>query len=309
MTQDIVYAIAVLPEFAERGICFAAGNFGLLRSDDGGESWKSALDSVDLDQPLPTTAIAVSPEFEFDQSLVVGAPGGVLRSVDGGRTFSPVAFRSPPPFVTTLAMSPNFARDGVLFAGTIEDGVFRSGDRGRHWTAWNFGLLDLGVLCMAISDQFSEDETLFIGTESGIFCSRNGGRAWRETAFAAELAPVLSLSLLHPSAQESLLLAGTESHGLLCSDDEGETWHRLGEESIPNAVNAIEFSLKHRPAVHILAALSTSLVVSRDSGRSWTEWKCDQDLSSGISCIAAPEGIEPDAPLLIGLVSGAVLRL
>ncbi len=119
----------------------------------------------------------------------------------------------PPPFVHSLAVSPQFAQDGVVLAGTMEDGVFRSGDRGAQWAAWNFGLLDLSVLCLSMSPAYADDETVFAGTDSGIFRSMNGGRAWRELEFPPDWAPVLSLALSPGFGADGMLFAGTEFGG------------------------------------------------------------------------------------------------
>ena len=106
-----------------------------------------------------------------------------------------IQFPPPPPVVSALVISPNYARDGILLAGTVEDDVFSTSNRGRHWVACNFGLLDLNTICMAISPGFAHDETSFVGVDSGIFHSTNVGHAWREADFPLELAPVLSLAL------------------------------------------------------------------------------------------------------------------
>ena len=105
--------------------------------------------------------------------------------------------------------------------------------------AWNFGLLDLNTICMDISLDYARDETLFIGIDSGIFRSTNGGRAWREVDFPLDLAPVLSLAASPDYASDGILYAGTESHGLYRSEDRGRTWTRLGADVIVDAVNAI----------------------------------------------------------------------
>lgn len=309
LTEDVVYSIATLPNFAQDGVCFVGRRSGLYRSDDRGNTWRFAYDSLDLEEPLATTGVVVSPGFESDQSVFAGVPGGVLRSTDGGETWNAAVFRSPPPFVSTLAISPNFVRDGVLFAGTMEDGVFRSGDRGGRWSAWNFGLLDLGVLCIDISADFADDETLFVGTETGVFRSRNGGRAWREVGFPTELAPILSLKLSPRYTQDGTLFAGTEPHGLLRSEDEGQTWERLGEDIITESVNGVQLSPDFPARPHVLAALGTAILISRDGGRTWSRWRTHQALGQGIASVAAPSGLAPDAPLLVGLVGGDVLRL
>jgi photosystem II stability/assembly factor-like uncharacterized protein len=309
--QDFVYSIATSPNFAQDGVCFAARWSGLHRSDDGGSTWRSVYDSLDLEDPLPTTVVAVSPEFEGDQSVFAGTQGGILRSVDGGQSWGVSLLASPPPLVSALVVSPNFAQDGTLLVGTMEDGVFRSADRGSHCYRWNFGLLDLNVLSMAISPGFTDDETLFVGTETGVFRSTNGGRAWREVRFPMDLAPVLSLAPSPNYAEDGVLFAGTESCGLFCSRDRGDTWMRLGEGLIVDPVNDIVLSPEYPVRPDILVMLSRALLVSRDGGQSWSDWRADlsDKLDEGVTSVAAPQGLAPDAPLLVGLVGGDVLRI
>ena len=139
--------------------------------------------------------------------MFAGVPGGILRPVDGGECWFIATLPSPPPFVAALAISPNYAHDGTLFAATLEDGVFRSADRGGYWAAWNFGLLDLNVFALAVSPDYASDETLYVGTESGIFRSTNGGRAWRAVDFPADRAPVRSRACLSPAAAPTDLAA------------------------------------------------------------------------------------------------------
>jgi len=307
--QDIVYSLATSPSFARDGLCFAACRSGLIRSDDGGISWRSAYDALDLDVPLATTAVAVSPTYDSDQSVFAGVPGGILRSVNGGQSWLFAVLPSPPPIISTLVTSPDFSKDGTLLAGTVEDGIYCSVDRGAQWSAWNFGLLDLSVLSMAISPCFANDETVFVGTESGIFCSTNGGRAWREVGFPTEFAPVLSLVLSPGYAHDGILWAGTESFGAFCSDDRGQTWRRLGEDFVTGPVNAIVLSPQFPAKPHVLVMLSRTLLVSRDGGRSWSNWNDDLAIEQAMTCITAPQGLDSHAPLLIGLHEGGVRRI
>ncbi len=306
--QDITYALAASPSFAQDGVCFAARRSGLYRSGDGGDTWHCAYEALELEAPLATMAVAVSPSFDSDHTIFAGVVGGILRSFDGGMSWHITTLPSPPPVVTSLVVSPQYAQDSILLAGTLEDGVFRSGDRGSDWAAWNFGLLDLNVLCLAISPQFAHDETLFAGTETGVFRSTNGGRAWREVGLATDLAPVLSLALSPSYATDGIVLAGTESHGLLGSNDRGHTWTRMGQEVIRGAVNGIVLSSGFATKADILVILSDSLLISRDKGVSWSNWHAGVVFEQGIACAVAPQGLGPDAQLLVGLVEGGVLR-
>jgi hypothetical protein len=46
----------------------------------------------------------------------------------------------PPPTVASLALSPTYAQDGFLIAGTLEGGVYDSRDRGTNWKTGNIWL-------------------------------------------------------------------------------------------------------------------------------------------------------------------------
>ena len=303
--QDVVYAIAASPDLASDGICFAARQSGLVRSQDGGHTWRSAYDALTLSGPLPTLAVVVSPDWARDSTVFAGVGGGILRSVDAGRTWQVHTFEAPPPVVSALALSPGFSQDGIVLAATLEDGVFCSQDRGRHWAAWNFGLLDLRLLCLAVSPDFARDETLFVGAESGIYRSTNGGRAWREVEFPMDLSPVLSLALSPGYADDGVLIAGTESNGVWLSSDRGDTWARLGQDKLAGAVSAILTSSGFPAKARLLVLLDNSLWASRSGGRAWTR---RATFEHSASCLAAPAGLA-GGPLLVGLASGEVVRI
>ncbi len=106
-----------------------------------------------------------------------------------------------------------------------------------------------------------------------------------------------------------MLFAGTETSGLFFSDDRGRTWTRLGEDVVIDAVNGIVLSPEFPAQADVLVILSEALLVSRDGGQSWSDWKAGLPVEQGLASMAAPQGLDPDAPLLLGLVEGGVLRI
>jgi photosystem II stability/assembly factor-like uncharacterized protein len=308
-SQDTAYALAVSPDFALDGICFAARASGLYRSDDAGLTWFSAYEALKLEAPLTTTAVAVPPTFRSDATVFCGVSGAILRSADGGQTWQATLLPPPPTPVSALVTSPAYAEDGMVLAATLEDGVYATDNRGDHWVPWSFGLMDLNVMTLAVSPDFASDETVFAGTESGVFRSTNGGRAWRETDFPMECGPVLSLAVSPGFANNGTVWAGTEEHGLFRSQDSGKTWQRVGEGELTDAINAIVLSPAFPSQPHLLVMQSRTLMVSRDGGYSWSPWKDDLHFEEGLTCIAAPFGLEAGAALLVGLGDGGVRRV
>jgi photosystem II stability/assembly factor-like uncharacterized protein len=299
--RGAVYALAATPDFVyqQQGICAAASATGLYLSDHNVSVWQKIKDEQTT-QPITACAFAFDVESSAS-SVFAGAYGGVLRSADGGVNWQFAALATPPPVISSMVVSPDFSRDGTILVGTLEDGIFRSEDRGRLWSSANFGLLDLSVMSLAISPQFVSDETIFAGTESGVFRSTNGGRAWREIPFPMEHAPVLCLTF----AQEDILLAGTESHGVFASHDNGLTWARLDAGMLTGAVNHLIPSASD--AQHLIALHDDSLIVSHDSGQNWKA--SNANLGNGITAVAAPEGIHSNAHLLVGFNDGRIVTI
>ncbi len=257
LQKDIVYALAT----ADRAL-YAARQSGLYRSHDAGITWVDALNALPASSSLTATAIAAQGKTVF-----VGVKGAVICSHDAGETWKIVGLASPPPNVVALALSPNYVEDGVVVAGTSDDGVFVSTDRGASWVAWNFGLIDAHVFTLAFSPAYRTDRTLFAGTESGLFVSKNGGRGWSEIDFPVDAAPVLSLAFSPTFAADGLIYAGTEANGLFMSDDSGKTWRPTENALISGGVNAI--LVREQPAQEIWLLLEDNVVFSADKGRSW----------------------------------------
>ncbi len=308
-TQDFIYNLAATPDFGrgKGGICFAAHNTGLFRSDNNGQTWVDATASLQLSATVAATAVALPIDYVHNHIILAGMAGGVLRSTDGGQTWQIPKLPTPPPMVTALALSPNFSADGVVMVGTMEDGVLSSNDSGYSWTSWNFGLLDLTVLCLALSPNYQADETAFVGTETGIFRSTNGGRAWREVTLPIGYEPVISLAISPTYASDHTLFAGTDAQGILVSHDEGDTWQQLGDAFNSEPVNSIIVSPEYVKTREIVVLSNGLAWHSHDAGSSWTQlWADISTEGSEISALYTAASFTPGSPAWLGLYGGEI---
>jgi len=291
--QDTIYALATAGQ-----TLYAGRTSGLYRSNDEGITWDNAFASLQNGSSPTVTAIAA-----YENSLFAGVNGAVICSHDSGKSWTIVGLASPPPNVVTLAVSPNYDNDGLVVAGTSDDGVFVSTDRGTSWVAWNFGLIDAHVFNLVFSPAYPADRTLFAGTESGIFVSKNGGRGWSEVNFRMEVAPVISLAFSPTYADNGLIYAGTESNGLFVTDDRGKNWRPVKSDLISGGVNAI--LIREKPVQDIWLLLEDKVVYLDDKGQSW------QPSHIHISPDKMPMTISlhPTLPamLMLGLADGEIL--
>ncbi len=308
-SQDFIYQITATPKFGtgQISIGYAARNAGLFRSTDGGVSWHDGTHTLQLSEPVAATSVVIPGTFENDHIVIAGMVGGLIVSGDSGYSWYMPKMPSPPPTISSLAASPDFSQDGIVIAGTLGDGTLISSDHGYSWVSWNFGLLDLNVLCLAITPTFASDETIFAGTETGIFRSTNGGRAWREVELPVGFEPVLSLAVSPTYARDHTLFAGTESQGILVSRDEGETWQQLGEQFHGEPINGITLNPNFADQAE-LTILSNGLAwISRDGGAGWDQlWAELAEEDHEISALYAPRGFAPGETAWLGLYGGEI---
>ena len=258
---------------------FAATAIGLHESLDGGQTWTSA--SIGGIAPF-VEVVAASPNFARDQTLFVGTRDGLYRSLDSGQTWQLVLVGSR---MLSIALAPGYARENLLFVGTETDGCLRSPDAGVTWTSSNPGLLDLTVLAIALSPEFETDQTGFVATATGLYRTRNGGKAWRAVDLTLDEIeePAVQCLAVSPSfAEDGLALAGTEANGLLISTDGGVTWE-LAEALAERGVTAIAFSPNFADNGLIAVATAEGVAISRDRGETWT---LSDDLGPVLSLLA-----------------------
>jgi len=262
-----VFGVAVSPLPDVRRFWIATG-CGVFVSDDEGETWGQVLNG--LATPL-LSALAVAP----NGALLAGAlDGGLFSSFDYGVSWEPG--RVAPEFlapVKTLAMSPNFAKDGSAFAATDGAGLLASRSSGRRWEDSGFGLGDDVVWALAVTDDWSERETMFASTSEGVFVSHNGGRAWRETELLLE-DDTVSVLMTSPSySDDKTVWAATESGALYRSTNGGRTWDLLVEQVGDGPVNGLWAHPAYAENGRVVAAVGAQIWLSDDGGESWRAGK------------------------------------
>ncbi|MFN8523521.1 MAG: hypothetical protein U0821_10540 [Chloroflexota bacterium] len=244
-----VTSLLVVAE-AGRQRVLAGTPVGPFVSDDGGLSWR---DPANGSRPPFVESLACDGGRWY-----AAARGGVFTSVDRGRIWRHALTGS-----RVLCLAAPAAN--IVFAGTETDGVLRSDDGGTRWRSVNPGLQDLTVLATAFSPDFARDQTGFVATATGLSRTRNGGLAWRALDLPFDETAVQCLAVSPRFAEDGLVLAGTESDGLLISEDGGTSWDEV-QETAGRGVLAVAVD----PAgASIMAATDTELLVSTDLGLTW----------------------------------------
>ncbi len=223
---------AISSDFANDSTLFiGTRQLGLFMSDDGGQTWQH------LWHPKRSIeSLAVSPDYANDRTIFASLlKDGVFKSTDGGTTWLPakegLTWSGPGGFpaeqsVAFLEISPDYAQDATLFAGSV-DGLYKTEDGGESWSEvpefdGKF------VVAVAVSPDYAADRTVLISVKGmGLFKSEDGGETF------APIAPVLLEDQqvlvdieMSPAFASDQTVYGYADH-LWRSTDGGETWQLL----------------------------------------------------------------------------------
>lgn len=259
-----VYALVLSPSTDQHNPLIAGSPVGAFRSLSRGSQWSWANRGL---SGLQISTLAASP----NGVLFIGALDGTLaRSVDGGYSWECMPALEDSGSITSLAVSPDYLKDGTVLIGTETGGVFRTTDSGRTARPANFGLLDPTVLALACAPGWPDRPVAFAATIDGLFRSTNGGRAWRPSGEDLDGLSVQALAVSPDFTRDGIVFAGTEEDGLFRSTDSGDTWQHVGEATLDVTINALWVSPGFRTDRLVIAGTAGGGVYrSADGGDTW----------------------------------------
>ena len=224
------------------GTLYVGSQF-LYRSRDRGDSWErispdlttndpakqkqeeSGGLSVDNSSAENNCTIYTIGESPKDASVVwVGTDDGNLQLTrDGGKTWTNVTKHlpnlAPATWISTVSPSPHDAAtcfvtaDGHML-GDMAPHVFVTHDYGATFTA--LGGSDLKGYAHVVVQDTHNPGLLFVGTESGLFCSLDGGGRWAQVHAGIPDVAVRDLAI---QEREGDLVIATHGRGIYIIDD------------------------------------------------------------------------------------------
>jgi hypothetical protein len=271
-----------------------AGTYGdgILRSTDGGRYWHSSNFGL---REFAILDLATAPVWERYEYAFVITEGGIYQSPNGGRAWRRVDLARSDVHPLSIAVSSSFAEDRTVFMGSEEGKLFVSVDAGRSWrlaaklsdpinslasTSENTLLIGTSsgiyrnvgnnwkegdtreqqfILSELPSPVMSLDEigdTLLSGLADGLYESTDVGRSWQSVS---GLAARRFVWYFIPTA--SLWLAAGPEEGVWCSNDRGQKWQQIWEET---PVLAMAASVDR-----LWISTPDGVLTSEDLGLSW----------------------------------------
>ena len=262
--HDNIHTIAISPNYSQDRTLLIIVRNKLLKSRDGGKSWKRIVKGLDNKHSLSSLNIS----SQFSKNLFLSSSGdGIYKSQDEGDSWFKVNQGLGSLNIDLVSTSPN-SSDIALAAGSetglyktknggeiwyqvlnresritaiafspeqkkqilIGDNqglVYKSSDEGEGWKRL-FTIPNSGeIRAIAVSPNFSADKTLFVGTKKGgIFKTIDEGISFEKVNKGLSDLAIVSLAISPNYGIDSTVFASTWHQGVFSSNDGGNTWRK-----------------------------------------------------------------------------------
>lgn len=284
LPSEPVASIAPSPEYgSDRTVWVSTTQVGTFRSSDGGGTFAERTTGL-VDDPQADemgepdwTNLAVGRGAEGEMVLYLAGFSGLFRSSDGAERWSQVETLAD--FVTALAVSPDHANDGSLFAGTYVLGTAGSTDHGGTWQVRNDGLevenSDSSVRrvhALAYSPDHVRDGTMFLTSTASVYVSTDRGESWTRSVVDAPYGadqPRFTIAVSPTYAEDRTVYLGARNGELLRSTSGGGSgsWELVA--NLGSKVRSIALHPSSATDGVMFASTLVHVVRSGDGGASW----------------------------------------
>ena len=279
---------------ASNGDVYTRAGADLYRLTDDRNAWIPTNTNMPLNDS--------SEMIEHEDTLYIVSDTEVLASTDRGETWNSLGARPEGQLIGTIITDeiPEAQANITMYLGLV-DGVFRSVDAGKSWTS----LTDENLTDRKIQAIAAIEDTLFVGTDKGLYRHRSGSWERLPVTEAKNINALASAEhrLYVAVGQEvkthnlSINISGTSTSintplSLYCSIDLGDSWQAidfpkpvsgatdgfiLATGTVPNDSKMDDNSEMEKTAsVKIVATQERLLVVDRgksyyssDAGETW----------------------------------------
>jgi hypothetical protein len=189
--------------------------------------------------------------------------------------------------------------------GTLAGGVVHAGRAEADWE--RLPNAPLGVVSLAVSPRYELDRTLFAGTNTGVFVSKDGGDTWLagKTPLAGTIVNTISFSPGYE--RDGRLLAGTLEDGMLFSVDRGGTWQNRNFGLLDAAVFSVAFSPNFVQDETAFAGTDTAVYHSYNGALAWKMARFPESAAPAMSLAVSPS-FEQDHTVLVGTEADGLYR-
>jgi photosystem II stability/assembly factor-like uncharacterized protein len=235
-------------------ILAAADGMGLLRSEDGGQSWRQILD-------VQVRAIDGGERQEPHRMYVSTSDGTIYRSEDAGASWTQCA-QGDWQTVTDAQLIAAHADALTLYLGLSDGTMWLSPDGGARWARYG---TTLPGRVMSLAESPVAPGYLYAVADGLLYHCTSEEAQWQRI----EASPLGSGPLAVLAGKQPVLLVAREDGRIGRSDDAGATWTTVAPDGAWEGGATAIVPVRYHIDTAFVGSGSGQLAHSTDRGRTW----------------------------------------
>jgi photosystem II stability/assembly factor-like uncharacterized protein len=270
-TSDVDALSMAINPYNSQNIYAGLMSGGLMKTDNGGDSWKFI--PIFVSGKVYGLALDPADSKIVYASGVFNGRGKIFKSPDQGETWKEIyASAANGPLVISLAVDKRDSR--VIYASTSDNEAIKSEDAGETWK--NIFRADGPILKFSI-DSSNSNIVYFLVDGGHVFRSRNAGEAFEDISakVSGNFLGGNGFSLLEtdPSNSNWVYLAG--EGGILLSRDAGERWNQILALNDPKNFPITAFAINPKDSLNMEYGAGQAAYRTDDGGKTWSTSEFD----------------------------------
>jgi len=243
---------------------FIAISDQLLKSEDGGYSWKQLANGLDNSHLI--SSVCISPYYIEDKTLFFSTKGdGIYRSEDGGNSWAKDNKGLGEYNIKTIKISPL----GAVVAIDIEGKLWRKDKQDHNWKriSENYS----GIRSMCFSAISPEKSVMFLGDKKGIiYISFDEGAGIQQKYALPGSGPITAIAASPRYYLDNTLFVGTIEKGIFKSVDGGSSFVESNNGITEKTIIDLAVSSRDNDSVSIYVTTWHQAVFSSvDGAQTW----------------------------------------
>jgi photosystem II stability/assembly factor-like uncharacterized protein len=265
--HDVVGSIAISPNFSADQTVFALVRSNVLRSSDGGLSWKRLVHGLDNISHINNLFL----DADWPRALYLTTDAdGIYRSTNSGSSWSKFSQGLGAGVTRHVYISPHDA-NGAIFAsaGESSQDLYRTTNQTDAWVRVYQGQAPITAIS-GLGWSNASGQNVLLGDANGYLrLSKDAGIAWTVLHRFDVCGAITTISTLK-SQPSDLILIGTSQCGLFKSRDGGQTFvpSNFGMADLNVRGVAISPDFSQDSTVYVVTGMH-AVYVSSDAGVSW----------------------------------------
>ena len=262
--HDIILQVAISPTYDQDQTLFiySSTEGGLLKSEDGGKSWK--IVGTGLNNKYELSSLDIS--YQSKKTLFFSSLGdGIYKSQDEGVSWNKVNQGLGTLNIDLVSIAPDSA-DVVLAAGT-EQGLYKTENGGASWTQ----VMAEENKITAIAFFPKQNNQVIVGDRQGnLYFSRDRAESWKRLVTLENSGAIQAVAISPSYETDQTVWVGTEQEGIFQTVDGGVSFAKINNGIWEGAIMSLAISPNYQTDSTIFASTwHEGVFRSNDGGKSW----------------------------------------